>query len=161
MISVLKTLIEVKKMLEIMETKKLLWSNSRPNSEFFAQSLTIDGNYDEYIIEWNDYVGENARSSLSLKKGESVKFCAPSIGGGGTNFWTNARKVTSSGDGSSHRITFGNGTYKSQGNTSVATTSAALIPVRIYGIRKVGGVKLCKIKAFKRFAKLIKMGGVA
>lgn len=138
MISVLKTLIEIKKMLATVETKKLLWSNARPNSEFSAQSLAIDGGYDEYIIEWNDYVGENARSSLSLKKGESVKFCASSIGGGGTNFWVNARQVTSSGDGSSHRITFGNGTYKTQGNTSIATTNTAMIPVRIYGIKKLG-----------------------
>lgn len=138
MISVLKTLIEIKKMLATVETKKLLWSNARPNSEFSAQSLAIDGGYDEYIIEWNDYVGENARSSLSLKKGESVKFCASSIGGGGTNFWANARTVASSGSGSSHRITFGNGTYKSQGNTSVATSSASIIPVRIYGIKKLG-----------------------
>lgn len=138
MISVLKTLIEIKKMLATVETKKLLWSNSRPNSEFSSQSLTIDGSYDEYIIEWSDYMGENARSSLSLKKGESVKFCAPSIGGGGTNFWTNGRTVASSGSGSSHRITFGAGTYKSQGNTSVATTNAAMIPVRIYGIKKLG-----------------------
>lgn len=138
MISVLKTLIEIKKMLATVETKKLLWSNARPNSEFSAQSLAIDGGYDEYIIEWNDYVGENARSSLSLKKGESVKFCASSIGGGGTNFWANARTVASSGSGISHRITFGNGTYKSQGNTSVATANAAMIPVRIYGVKKLG-----------------------
>ena len=138
MISVLKTLIEVKNMLATVEIKKLLWSNPRPNSEFAAQSLTIDGNYDEYIIEWNDYVGENARSSLNLKKGEAVKFCASSIGCEGTNFWTNARQVTSSGSGSSHKITFGNGTYKSQGNTSVAASSASMIPVRIYGIKKLG-----------------------
>ena len=138
MISVLKTLIEIKKMLATVETKKLLWSNARPNSEFSAQSLAIDGGYDEYIIEWNDYVGENARSSLILKKGEAVKYCAPSIGGGGTNFWVNARTVASSGSGSSHRITFGNGTYKSQGNTSVATSSASMIPVRIYGVKKLG-----------------------
>lgn len=138
MISVLNTLLEIKKMLATVETKKLLWTNARPNSEFSSQSLSIDGNYDEYIIEWNDYMGENVRSSLNLKKGESVKFCASSIGGGGTNFWVNARTVASSGSGSSHRITFGNGTYKSQGNTSVATTSAAMIPVRIYGIKKLG-----------------------
>lgn len=68
MISVLKTFIEIKKMLATVETKKLLWSNARPNSEFSSQSLSIDGNYDEYIIEWSDYMGENARSSLSLKK---------------------------------------------------------------------------------------------
>ena len=138
MISVLKTLIEIKKLLATVETRKLLWTNARPNSEFSSQSLSIDGSYDEYIIEWSDYVGENARSSLTLKKGESVKYCAPSIGGGGTNFWVNARQVTSSGSGSSHRITFGNGTYKTQGNTSIATTSAAMIPVRIYGIKKLG-----------------------
>lgn len=138
MISVLKTLIEIKKMLATVETKKLLWNNPRQNSEFSAQSLTIDGNYDEYIVEWNDYVGENARSSLSLKKGESVKFCASSIGGGGTNFWINGRMVASSGGGDSHRITFGAGTYKSQGNTSIATSNASMIPVRIYGIKKLG-----------------------
>lgn len=138
MISVLKTLIEIKKMLAIVETRKLLWSNPSPNSQFAAQSLAIDGSYDEYIIEWNDYVGENARSSLSLKKGESVKFCAPSIGGSGTNFWVNARQVTSSGSGSSHRVIFGNGTYKTQGKTSIATTNEAMIPVRIYGIKKLG-----------------------
>ena len=138
MISVLNTLLEIKKMLATVETKKLLWTNARPNSEFSSQSLSIDGNYDEYIIEWNDYMGENARSSLNLKKGESVKFCALSIGDGGTNFWANTRTVASSGSGSSHRITFGNGTYKSQGNTSAATTSAAMIPVRIYGIKKLG-----------------------
>ena len=138
MISVLKTLLEIKKMLATVETKKLLWSNARPNSEFSSQSLSIDGNYDEYIIEWNDYVGENARSSLSLKKGESVKYCASSIGGGGTNFWINARTVASSGSGSSHRITFGAGTYKSQGNTSVATSNASVIPARIYGVKKLG-----------------------
>lgn len=138
MISVIKTLIEIKKMLATVETRTLLWSNAAPNSDFAPKSLTIDGNYDEYIIEWNDYVGENARSSLSLKKGESVKFCASSIGGGGTNFWVNARTVASSGSGSSHRITFGNGTYKSQGNTSVATSNASVIPVRIYGVKKLG-----------------------
>ena len=138
MISVLNTLLEIKKMLATVETRKLLWSNSSPNSQFAAQSLAIDGSYDEYIIEWSDYVGEYTRFSMSLKKGESVKFCAPSIGGGGTNFWTNGRTVTSSGSGSSHRITFGAGTYKSQGNTSVATTNAAMIPVRIYGIKKLG-----------------------
>ena len=125
-------------MLATVETKKLLWNNARPNSEFSAQSLTIDGSYDEYIVEWNDYVGENARSSLSLKKGESVKFCASSIGGGGTNFWTNGRMVASSGSGGSHRITFGAGTYKSQGNASIATSNASMIPVRIYGIKKLG-----------------------
>lgn len=138
MISVLNTLLEIKKMLATVETKKLLWTNARPNSEFSAQSLTIDGSYDDYIIEWSDYVGENARSSLSLKKGESVKFCASSIGGGGTNFWTNGRMVTSSESGGSHRITFGAGTYKSQGNTSIATSNASMIPVRIYGIKKLG-----------------------
>lgn len=138
MISVLKTLLEIKKMLATVETKKLLWSNARPNSEFSSQSLTIDGSYDEYIIEWSDYVGEYTRSSMSLKKGESVKFCAPSLGGGGTNFWVNARTVASSGSGSSHRITFGAGTYKSQGNTSVATSNASVIPVRIYGVKKLG-----------------------
>lgn len=138
MISVLNTLLEIKKMLATVETRKLLWSNPRPNSEFSSQSLTIDGNYDEYIIEWNDYVGENARSSLSLKKGESVKYCASSIGGGGTNFWINARTVASSGSGSAHKITFGAGTYKSQGNTSVATSNASVIPVRIYGVKKLG-----------------------
>ena len=138
MISVLKTLIEIKKMLATVETRKLLWSNSSPNSQFAAQSLAIDGSYDEYIIEWSDYVEEYARSSMSLQRGESVKFCASSIGGGGTNFWVNARQVTSSGSGSSHKITFGNGTYKTQGDTSIATTSAAMIPVRIYGIKKLG-----------------------
>ena len=138
MISVLNTLLEIKKMLATVETRKLLWSNSSPNSQFAAQSLAIDGSYDEYIIEWSDYVGEYTRSSMSLKKGESVKFCTSSIGGGGANFWVNARQVTSSGDGSSHRITFGNGTYKTQGNTSIATTSSAMIPVRIYGIKKLG-----------------------
>lgn len=138
MISVLKTLIEIKKMLATVETRKLLWSNPSPNSQFAAQSLAIDGSYDEYIIEWSDYMGENARSSLSLKKGESVKFCAPSIGDGGTNFWVNARQVTSSGSGSSHRVIFGNGTYKTQGKTSITTTNEAMIPVRIYGIKKLG-----------------------
>ena len=83
-------------------------------------------------------MGENARSSLSLKKGESVKFCASSIGGGGTNFWTNGRMVASSESGGSHRITFGAGTYKSQGNASIATSNASMIPVRIYGIKKLG-----------------------
>ena len=138
MISVLNTLLEIKKMLATVETRKLLWSNSSPNSQFAAQSLAIDGSCDEYIIEWSDYVGEYTRFSMSLKKGESVKCCASSIGGGGTNFWVNARQVTSSGNGSSHRITFGNGTYKTQGSTSIATTSAAMIPVRIYGIKKLG-----------------------
>lgn len=138
MISVIKTLIEIKKMLATVETKKLLWSNPRPNSEFSAQSLTIDGNYDEYIIEWNDYVGENARSSLSLKMGESVKFCAPSIGGGGSNFWVNMRQITSTGSGNSHKIVFGGGVYKTQGNTSQSAANASLIPLKIYGIKRLG-----------------------
>ena len=138
MISVLKTLIEIKKMLATVETRKLLWNNPRPNSEFSSQSLSIDGNYDEYIIEWNDYVGENARSSLNLKKGESVKFCAPSIGGGGSNFWVNMRQVTSSGSGNSHKIVFSGGVYKTQGNTSQIAANASLIPLKIYGIKRLG-----------------------
>lgn len=138
MISLNNTIKEIKNMLATVEVKTLLWTNTQPNSNFSAQSLNIDGNYNEYIIEWNDYVGENSRSSLSLKKGETIKFCSSSIGGGGTNFWINARLVTSSGSGSSHRITFGNGTYKSQGNTSIATTDAAMIPIRIYGVKKLG-----------------------
>lgn len=140
MISVLKTLIEIKKMLAKVECKNLLWTNTNPESDFSAQNLSIDGNFDEYIIEWNDYKNEKSRSTLNLKKGETVKYCSDVIGGGGTNFWANMRQVSSTGNGSSHKLVFGEGKYKTQGNTSQITSNSALIPVRVYGVYRLGNV---------------------
>lgn len=139
MISLTKTLKAIKKALEKLEYETLLWTNSSPESSFNPTSLNISGDYDEYIIEWNDYVGESSRSILRMKKGETIRFCSAVIGASGNNFWANMREVSSSGSGSSHRLVFGGGFYKSQGNTSLAASNVAQVPIRIYGVRKLGG----------------------
>lgn len=138
MISLTKTLKAIKKALEKLDYEVLLWTNPSPESGFNATSLNISGDYDEYIIEWNDYIGERSRSMLRMKKGETIKFCSAVIGGSGTNFWVNMRDVTSSGSGNSHQLIFGNGAYKSQGTTSQSVTNDAQVPIRIYGVRKLG-----------------------
>jgi hypothetical protein len=140
MISLVKTLKAIKNMLEKAEVMDVLWENPSPSAIFSSQSISVSGDYNEYVIVTNGYINETSYSSFRLKRGESVNHCSVSIGENNSNsFWCNRRRFASSGAGSSHIISVGGGAYKSQGVTSLSYTDAAEVPVRIYGVRKLGG----------------------
>lgn len=147
MISLVKTLKAIKNMLaatnsklEKAEVMEVLWENPSPSASFSSRSISVSGDYDEYVIVTNGYTSETAYSSFSLKRGESVNHCSVSIGeNNSNNFWCNRRRFTSSGVGSSHVISVGSGAYKSQGYTTLSSSDVSEVPVRIYGVRKLGG----------------------
>ena len=120
MISLVKTLKAIKNMLEKAEVMDILWENPSPSASFSSQSISVSGDYNEYVIVTNGYTSETAYSSFRLKRGESVNHCSVSIGENNTNnFWCNRRRFASSGAGSSHIISVGSGVYKSQGYTTL------------------------------------------
>lgn len=147
MISLVKTLKAIKNMLaatnsklEKAEVMDILWENPFPSASFSSRSISVSGDYDEYVIVTNGYTSETAYSSFRLKRGESVNHCSVSIGeNNSNNFWCNRRRFTSSGVGSSHVISVGSGAYKSQGYTTLSSSDVSEVPVRIYGVRKLGG----------------------
>lgn len=147
MISLVKTLKAIKNMLvatnsklEKAEVMDILWENPSPSASFSSQSISVSGDYNEYVIVTNGYTSETAYSSFRLKRGESVNHCSVSIGENNTNnFWCNRRRFASSGSGSSHIISVGSGAYKSQGYTTLSSSDVSEVPVRIYGVRKLGG----------------------
>ena len=140
MISLVKTLKAIKNMLEKAEVMDILWENPSPSASFSSQSISVSGDYNEYVIVTNGYTSETAYSSFRLKRGESVNHCSVSIGENNTNnFWCNRRRFASSGAGSSHIISVGSGVYKSQGYTTLSSSDVSEVPVRIYGVRKLGG----------------------
>ena len=140
MISLVKTLKAIKNMLEKAEVMDVLWENPSPSASFSSQSISVSGDYNEYVIVTNGYTSETAYSSFRLKRGESVNHCSVSIGeNNSNNFWCNRRRFTSSGVGSSHVISVGSGAYKSQGYTTLSSSDVSEVPVRIYGVRKLGG----------------------
>ena len=140
MISLVKTLKAIKNMLEKAEVMDILWENPSPSASFSSQSISVSGDYTEYVIVTNGYTSETAYSSFRLKRGESVNHCSVSIGeNNSNNFWCNRRRFTSSGVGSSHVISVGSGAYKSQGYTTLSSSDVSEVPVRIYGVRKLGG----------------------
>ena len=159
MISLTKTLQAIKSMLAKTETRDLLWENDTPDGSFSAQSITLDGKYDEYEIVVNSYKGESNFVSCRLPRGRAISHSAVTIGKDNTtNFWCNSRQFKSSGTDSEHSIIVGDGRYKSQGNPTALINNIIAIPVRIYGIRKLGGVKCFN---FKGYSELIVLGGVA
>ena len=126
--------------LEKAEVMDILWENPSPSASFSSRSISVSGDYDEYVIVTNGYTSETAYSSFRLKRGESVNHCSVSIGENNTNnFWCNRRRFASSGVGSSHVISVGSGAYKSQGYTTLSSSDVSEVPVRIYGVRKLGG----------------------
>lgn len=147
MISLVKTLKAIKNMLtatnsklEKAEVMDILWENPSPSASFSSRSISVSGDYDEYVIVTNGYTSETAYSSFRLKRGESVNHCSVSIGeNNSNNFWCNRRRFASSGAGSSHIISVGSGAYKSQGYTTLSSSDVSEVPVRIYGVRKLGG----------------------
>ena len=140
MISLVKTLKAIKNMLEKAEVMDVLWENPSPSASFSSQSISVSGDYNEYVIVTNGYTSETAYNSFRLKRGESVNHCSVSIGeNNSNNFWCNRRRFTSSGVGSSHVISVGSGAYKSQGYTTLSSSDVSEVPVRIYGVRKLGG----------------------
>lgn len=147
MISLVKTLKAIKNMLaatnsklEKAEVMDVLWENPSPSASFSSQSISVSGDYTEYVIVTNGYTTETTYSSFRIKRGESVNHCSVSIGeNNSNNFWCNRRRFASSGVGSSHIISVGGGAYKSQGAPSLAYSDATEVPVRIYGVRKLGG----------------------
>lgn len=140
MISLVKTLKAIKNMLEKAEVMDILWENPSPSASFSSQSISVSGDYTEYVIVTNGYTSETAYSSFRLKRGESVNHCSVSIGeNNSNNFWCNRRRFASSGAGSSHIISVGSGAYKSQGYTTLSSSDVSEVPVRIYGVRKFGG----------------------
>ena len=140
MISLVKTLKAIKNMLEKAEVMDVLWENPSPSASFSSRSISVSGDYDEYVIVTNGYTSETAYSSFRLKRGESVNHCSVSIGeNNSNNFWCNRRRFASSGVGSSHVISVGSGAYKSQGYTTLSSSDVSEVPVRIYGVRKLGG----------------------
>nr|DAY06284.1 MAG TPA: hypothetical protein [Caudoviricetes sp.] len=140
MISLVKTLKAIKNMLEKAEVMDVLWENPSPSASFSSQSISVSGDYNEYVIVTNGYTSETAYSSFRLKRGESVNHCSVSIGeNNSNNFWCNRRRFASSGAGSSHIISVGSGAYKSQGYTTLSSSDVSEVPVRIYGVRKLGG----------------------
>ena len=140
MISLVKTLKAIKNMLEKAEVMDILWENPSPSASFSSQSISVSGDYTEYVIVTNGYTSETAYSSFRLKRGESVNHCSVSIGeNNSNNFWCNRRRFASSGAGSSHIISVGSGAYKSQGYTTLSSSDVSEVPVRIYGVRKLGG----------------------
>lgn len=140
MISLVKTLKAIKNMLEKAEVMDILWENPSPSDSFSSQSISVSGDYNEYVIVTNGYTSETAYSSFRLKRGESVNHCSVSIGeNNSNNFWCNRRRFASSGAGSSHIISVGSGAYKSQGYTTLSSSDVSEVPVRIYGVRKLGG----------------------
>ena len=147
MISLVKTLKAIKNMLaatnsklEKAEVMEVLWENPSPSASFSSRSISVSGDYDEYVIVTNGYTSETAYSSFRLKRGESVNHCSVSIGeNNSNNFWCNRRRFASSGAGSSHIISVGSGAYKSQGYTTLSSSDVSEVPVRIYGVRKLGG----------------------
>lgn len=140
MISLVKTLKAIKNMLEKAEVMDILWENPSPSASFSSRSISVSGDYDEYVIVTNGYTSETAYSSFRLKRGESVNHCSVSIGeNNSNNFWCNRRRFASSGAGSSHVISVGSGAYKSQGYTTLSSSDVSEVPVRIYGVRKLGG----------------------
>ncbi len=147
MISLVKTLKAIKNMLvatnsklEKAEVMDILWENPSPSASFSSQAISVSGDYTEYVIVTNGYTSETAYSSFRLKRGESVNHCSVSIGeNNSNNFWCNRRRFASSGAGSSHIISVGSGAYKSQGYTTLSSSDVSEVPVRIYGVRKLGG----------------------
>ena len=104
-----------------------LWSNASPTSTFNAQTITVTGlsSYPYYGILVNN-TGE-----FTAKKGQGVVVS----GNDANSFWR--RNVSVSGN----KLTISGvkGLIYTSGSHSDRTDGTLLIPVEVYGIKKLGG----------------------
>lgn len=118
------------------ETKKLLWTNAKPTSDFATQtvSLTLSG-YDAVEIEYYASTSKAVLDVTKKKIGESsmlTGYLNPQSTNGYINLLSRLFDVTTSG------ITFKAGFAKRTSDSStVATNNSYCIPYKIYGIKGV------------------------
>lgn len=110
-------------------TKKKLWSNGSPTSNFAGQTLTVSGlsGYDDYEIE----VGLHTSLTNDDKFGSRVGRGMLLHMNNGTYVF--GRSVTVSGD----KVTFASCTKMAISGTATSTDNSYLIPIAIYGVKGV------------------------
>lgn len=132
-----KTILQILEKLKAVETRELLWENQHPDSAFSAQTVFIDSirDFDYIEIEFSNYL-RLARTTVKAFPDFSgnVEAVSASIGVDGERFWLNRRyfNIDSSG------INFLSGGYKKQDDTKTIGDDECMVPLKIYGIRKIG-----------------------
>lgn len=130
-------LFKINTALKKIEYKELLWENQHPDSAFSAQTVFIDSirDFDYVEIEFSNYL-RSARTTVKAFPDFSgnVDAVSASIGNDGERFWLNRRyfNIDSSG------INFLPGSYKGINDTKTIGSDECMVPLKIYGIRKIG-----------------------
>ena len=115
-------------------TKKLLWENASPSSEFAAQNISLDLNeYDAVEVEYSMITTSNYHKTVevALKHGATIPIMGEFVFGTGGKIAAFYR----TGQVSDTGFNFSNG-YQSTPSTDVQDQKCG-IPVRIYGIKGV------------------------
>ena len=143
------------------EFKTLVWTNPSPSSGFNAQTIPLDlSEYDAVEIHCNSGTSGNETSSGICLVGKNIVLTyiggGNSYGSGGVFLAERGFEVSTSGV----NVRAGLGSFMTEANFPYSNNTR-MIPLKIYGIRYVGGGVLLNsiLKAFRRFASS-KGGGV-
>lgn len=152
--------ISLKKVLRIlaesiskMEYRELLWTNENVDSEFMPTTINIPkiDDYQDFEIVYLAYYNAGITpqyKSVRFDMSKPITIEAVEAGRDTYNFWVNTRVFTKISDG----FKVDDGWNKNQGIKEFDKNNSAIIPYKIYGIRKfkMGGV-LSSIKALHGF----------
>lgn len=144
--------ISLKKVLRIlaesiskMEYRELLWTNENVNSEFISTTIDIPkiDDYQDFEIVYLAYYNSGITpqyKSVRFDMSKPITIEAVEAGRDTYNFWVGTRVFTKD----SYGFKVDDGWSKNQGTKEFDKNNSAIIPYKIYGIRKFkmgGGTK--------------------
>lgn len=139
-------MLNVKKLLKAVlnnaQFRTLLWTNSSPASSFSSQTISLDlSDYDCVEVHYRNSTGTGNQSESMQNRICNVGEIIALTGVGSTE---SQRLATTSTSG----VAFENGSYASTYGGEQVYNSTVVIPVRIYGIKNLGGVITNLLNAF-------------
>ena len=167
-LSLKKTLREIVSAILKMEYRELLWTNENVNSAFASTTINIAGidDYQDFEIVYLAYYNSGIThqyKSVRFDMSKPITIEAVEAGSDSWLSWVNTRVVIKTSDG----LKFDDGWCKNQNNQGFDKNNSAIIPYKIYGIKKygVGGVvvnRLAPLYYRRNYQKQIalKLGGV-
>lgn len=167
-LSLKKTLREIVSAILKMEYRELLWTNENVNSKFMPTTINIPkiDDYQDFEIVYLAYYNSGITpqyKSVRFDMSKPITIEAVEAGRDIYNFWVNTRVFTKISDG----FKVDDGWNKNQGIKEFDKNNSAIIPYKIYGIKKygVGGVvvnRLAPLYYRRNYQKQIalKLGGV-
>ena len=114
---------------------KLLWTNSKPTSDFAAQTLAIDvSDYDFIAVEHKVYSSLDQRRIDYGAVGSQFGLIHPASGGGYFSSASNQAGIRGCDTSTPTQVTFGNA-FNSTAGGQFGTSNNRCVPYRIYGIK--------------------------